>query len=455
MIDLDRLLKLRLVVARHGEMDRAGWWNTNGMLGRYGAIALERGLPRTHRFAQARVVFAVARSRCEELFDPPGCVTLWKLPADVEDQFDEHWQALARAAATRGTHSSTSSRLVEDELDLADRAAQPRSASRRESRQSRRCGAQPKAAPSSFLESSRSTTIWSLSLRPASPKASRGARDSLREAGRLSMAASRSKVVSSFTIIKGSLIDETYAAFAALGLLPVEARESAAPASATTRSARKPELAPRRSQGPQPPLRPGGRDRPLVELAQGGCDRAVWRPLLLWHMTRDEFLVRDFLITWLYPQYVAGAYRLTTGRRRRLPRLARREERHRWSGDWTRATTDRVASGLLRIAADFGLLTGGAVKEFASYHLPDESFLYLLHAMAAGRAQRPSDHRLARLALYLMDSADVERELLRLHQFHRLRYEAAGSLARLDLPADSPAAYAGSLSHDATTGRRV
>jgi len=39
-IDLDRLLKLRLVVARHGEMDRAGWWNTNGMLGRYGGIAL-------------------------------------------------------------------------------------------------------------------------------------------------------------------------------------------------------------------------------------------------------------------------------------------------------------------------------------------------------------------------------------------------------------------------------
>jgi hypothetical protein len=92
MIDLDRLLKLRLVVARHGEMDRAAWWNTQGMLGRHGVIALQRGLPRTHRFAQARVVFAVARLRCEELFDPPGCVTLWKLPVGVEDEFEEHWQ---------------------------------------------------------------------------------------------------------------------------------------------------------------------------------------------------------------------------------------------------------------------------------------------------------------------------------------------------------------------------
>jgi hypothetical protein len=92
MIDLDRLLKLRLIVARHGEMDRAGWWNTNGMLGRHGAIALSRGLPKTHRFAQARVVFSVARSRCDELFNAPGSVTLWRLPAEIEDRFDEHWQ---------------------------------------------------------------------------------------------------------------------------------------------------------------------------------------------------------------------------------------------------------------------------------------------------------------------------------------------------------------------------
>jgi len=89
--DLDHLLKLRLVVARHGEMDRARWWNTQGMLGPHGAMVLERGFPRTHFFAQARVVFAVARSRCQEVFDPPGCATLWSLPAELEDRFEEAW----------------------------------------------------------------------------------------------------------------------------------------------------------------------------------------------------------------------------------------------------------------------------------------------------------------------------------------------------------------------------
>ena len=90
-IDLDRLFRLRLVVARVGEMDLARWWNTRGMLGRHGAMALKRGFPATHYFAQARVVFAVARARCQELFAPPGCMTLWNLPAELEDQFEERW----------------------------------------------------------------------------------------------------------------------------------------------------------------------------------------------------------------------------------------------------------------------------------------------------------------------------------------------------------------------------
>jgi hypothetical protein len=91
-IDLDRLLKLRLLVARFGEMDLAKWWNTRGQLGKLGAAALRRGFPRTHRFAQARSVFAVASHRCAEVFEPPGCVTLWRLPEAIEEEFDARWE---------------------------------------------------------------------------------------------------------------------------------------------------------------------------------------------------------------------------------------------------------------------------------------------------------------------------------------------------------------------------
>jgi hypothetical protein len=91
-IDLDRLLKLRIIVARFGEMDLARWWNTKGQLGRLGAAAVRRGFPRTHHFARARAVFAVAAHRCKEVFDPPGCVTLWHLSEELEEEFDARWE---------------------------------------------------------------------------------------------------------------------------------------------------------------------------------------------------------------------------------------------------------------------------------------------------------------------------------------------------------------------------
>ena len=91
-LDLDHLLKLRAVVGRFGEMDVARWWNTTGQPGPVGAMATRRGLPRTHRFAQARSVFAVAAHRCAEVFQPPKCVTLWLLPPDIEEAFDAQWE---------------------------------------------------------------------------------------------------------------------------------------------------------------------------------------------------------------------------------------------------------------------------------------------------------------------------------------------------------------------------
>jgi hypothetical protein len=40
----------------------------------------------------ARVVFAVARARTQEPWNPVGCATLWSLPPEVEDEFEDHWQ---------------------------------------------------------------------------------------------------------------------------------------------------------------------------------------------------------------------------------------------------------------------------------------------------------------------------------------------------------------------------
>jgi len=252
---------------------------------------------------------------------------------------------------------------------------------------------------------------------------------------------SRANVVSSFTIVKGAMIEQTYTALAAWDFDRTKRQN--------LDDIRETNLV---GAGSQTWLRdvckvlnrrfdPSGRDRPLVLLAKAGWSLDEWKPALLWHMTRDEFLFRDFLLNWLYPAFVEGRFRLRPEELEEflltVPARGGTTE-HSWSD----STTKRVTVGLLSMAGDFGLLRGSVAREFASFHLPERSFLYLLHLF---RDAEPSGRRVVESRdwrLFLMGPEDVERELLRLHQFKKLGYEAAGSLVQLSLPWGSAREFA-------------
>lgn len=252
---------------------------------------------------------------------------------------------------------------------------------------------------------------------------------------------SRANVASSFTVVKGAMIEETYAVFSAWNferskrenLDRLRAENFIGARSATwLRDIAK--VLNRRFE-------PNGRDRALVLLAKNRVSLDEWRPLLLWHMTRDEFLIRDFLQGWLFHAYESGTSRIRSeevGSYLRGIRKRGAVTEHAWSEE----TTKRVAAGLLKVAVDFGLLRGSVNKEFASYHLPERSFLYLLHAM---RDEKQSPSKVVASPdwrLFLMRQSDVERELLRLHQFRKLEYQVAGSLVELSLPFTSSREFA-------------
>jgi len=190
-------------------------------------------------------------------------------------------------------------------------------------------------------------------------------------------------------------------------------------------------------------LDPGSRDKTLTVLAKGDCPFEVWRAILLWHMTRNEFLVRDFLIRFLWPAFTSGTFRITPDAV--IPYLTEKRIQSRLRQPWQAPTLRRVASGLLQTSTEFGMLKGKVVKEFISYHIPEQSLLYVLHAMAESEpnARRIIDAEDWRM--FLMESADVEREVLRLHQFRKLQYEVAGSLAQLKLPFPTAADFAQGL----------
>jgi hypothetical protein len=89
-IDIERLFQLRAAVGRFGEMDGAGWWNTQGVLGARGAAVYNRGLPRTGLLARVRVVTVVAAERSRTVYPAPGVHTLWNLPPALERSLSFH-----------------------------------------------------------------------------------------------------------------------------------------------------------------------------------------------------------------------------------------------------------------------------------------------------------------------------------------------------------------------------
>jgi len=250
----------------------------------------------------------------------------------------------------------------------------------------------------------------------------------------------RSKVVSSYTIVKGSMLQEAYAAcrhwdlqksndenFAALR------HETSIPAKSTSWRNDVCKVLHRRFDL-------GGLDQPLVILAQGGCSYDLWKPVYLWHMTRDEYLVRDFLCRFLFPEHQDGALKLRS--EDVIPYLKSLGLSGRYTETWTDHTTKRVAAGLLRMAVDFDLMTGSISRDFVSYHMPDQAFLYLLHASADTQPNAREIIAQDDWKMYLMDRDDVEQRILRLHQFRELHYEVAGSVAQLSLPCKSALEYA-------------
>ena len=176
-----------------------------------------------------------------------------------------------------------------------------------------------------------------------------------------------------------------------------------------------------------------GPDRPLVELAQHGWQIEEWRPVLLWHISRTDELLRCFFTEWLFDKREEGIVLISSDAvRNYLSGLI--EERLGSANAWKDSTLARAAIGLLRTAADFQLMRGRVVKEFETYRLPDQSFMYLLHALMEREGNTRNVIHAADWRLYLMHAQEVEEELLRMHQFGKLRFERGGSFLELTLP---------------------
>lgn len=244
-------------------------------------------------------------------------------------------------------------------------------------------------------------------------------------------------------VIKGPLIEETYRVMQAwsperpLRDNIARIRESNTPGTAT--SAWLIELGKTLSSR----FSKGDDFTPLVVLAKGQYDITKWSFCLLWHISSTDLLFRDFMVECLTALDHKGVVKVTTDDVQ--PFVRSLIKRGLIEKNMTEKSIRRVASDLLRAAGFFGILEGKGVRRISHPVIPEDALLYAIYSLWESN---PNADRLiasGRWRQFLMTPFQVEHELLNLHQFHRLRYERAGSIRELKLPHESLVDFCKSL----------
>ncbi len=182
---------------------------------------------------------------------------------------------------------------------------------------------------------------------------------------------------------------------------------------------------------------------PLVVLARGNLPIETWKYCFLWHLASTDGLYSAFARDFLHPRIESGIAIFTTDDV--IPFVRELEARGVFVEKLSDYAIRRMGRDLLRAAGEFGLVHGRARREVGRPLVPEDAVLYAVYSL---RERIPNAERLIssdRWRLFLMGPAQVEHELLDLHQFRRLRYERAGTVRELSLPYGSLLEFAQSL----------
>ena len=182
----------------------------------------------------------------------------------------------------------------------------------------------------------------------------------------------------------------------------------------------------------------------LVALAAQPAADAWLTPLLYFFAAQSDRALRDLVLQVVLPRRRAGQTELP------VSAFYRQLDAWRAAGltttAWGDATLERVGQYAAATLRDFGLLRGNtrssAPKQIAAPRLPLPAFALVAFWL---RGQTPAGGRVLHSpewGLFLLDTPAVERLFLDAHQRRLLDYHAAGSVVRLDFPADNLPDYA-------------
>jgi len=184
----------------------------------------------------------------------------------------------------------------------------------------------------------------------------------------------------------------------------------------------------------------------LVTLTQRGAPASWIDPLLYFFSAQNDRTLRGIVTEVIYPRQQAGFSDLSRDHVIRALRAWVAE--NKTAAAWSDPTQIRIAQGIMAALRDFGILAGAQRsprKRITPFYLPAPAFA--LTAMWLDQRQRSGNRVLHSddWKLYFLPLAGVERFFIEAHQEHLLNYQAAGSIVRIDFPAQTLTEYAHAL----------
>jgi hypothetical protein len=178
----------------------------------------------------------------------------------------------------------------------------------------------------------------------------------------------------------------------------------------------------------------------LVTLTQESAPSQWIDPLLYFFSAQNDRTLRDIVLDVLYPRHKRGT--------QEVPVEVVIHAIRNWIAEgktttaWSDSTVRRVARGIMATLRDFGVLEGQSHKRLSPAYVPTQAFALIAHWLldheGAGNLVLNSEE----WRLFFLDVSAVERFFIEAHQLHLLEYYAAGSVIRIEFPAESLKEYA-------------
>lgn len=179
--------------------------------------------------------------------------------------------------------------------------------------------------------------------------------------------------------------------------------------------------------------------RALTRLVNEDVELHTLLRILYFYATQADHFLHDVVTKFLVPFYHMGRSEITTDDF--AAKIAEWNMCGYMTSDWSDYTVRTVAKNTAATLRDFGLLEGANTKRIASPFLPIGAFAYIAFYLSRHNVSGNQLVHHPEWDLFLLKTQDVERLFIEAHQQGLLEYYAAGSIVRIEFPAQSLEEY--------------